>query len=112
MLLSNNLIVSNRQNKNRDVMKLVKNCLDNGRYIDTRHGNQRQRERGITRFEVAYVLQNGFHEKKKDEYKEEFSSWNYSVRGKTLEQKELRIVVSFDEVIQMLIITAIDLTKG
>ena len=47
-------------------------------------------------------------EKRKDKFDEAYNSWNYSVRGKTVDLRELRVIVSFDDS-GMLIITAIDL---
>jgi hypothetical protein len=55
-------------------------------------------------------LKNGYHEKKKDKFEEQYHAWNYVVRGKTIDGRNLRIVVSFDPS-GMLIITAIDLGK-
>lgn len=78
------------------------------RYLDTRHATQRQSERNVTRPEILYALVNGFHEKRKDKFEESYNAWNYSIRGKTIDARSLRIIVSFDEN-DMLIITAIDL---
>jgi hypothetical protein len=88
----------------------IRMCLDEGRFLDTRHAHGRQDERQITRPEILFVLKNGYHEKKKDKFDEFYKAWNYAVRGKTLDRRELRIIVSFDEA-GMLIITAIDLRK-
>jgi hypothetical protein len=52
----------------------------------------------------------GYHEKKKDKFNNFHHVWNYSVRGKTVDRRELRVIVSFDEN-GMLIITAIELKK-
>lgn len=93
-----------------NLMSVIRECIVQGRYLDTRHALQRQDERGITRPEVLYVLKNGHHEKKKDQFGEIYQTWSYAVRGKTVDRGELRIVVSFDES-GMLIITAIDLSK-
>ncbi len=89
-------------------MERISSCLDTGRYLDTRHSLERQQEREITRPEVVYILRCGFHEKKKDKFDSRYQVWNYAIRGKTLDKRELRIIVSFDES-NMLIITAIDL---
>ena len=72
------------------------------------HAVVRGVERNITRMEYEYVLLNGFHEKSKDEYKEQYKSWNYAIRGKTIDKRNLRVAVSFDEN-DLLIITVIDL---
>lgn len=100
-----------KPSKVMSLMEVVRDCLKAGRYLDTRHALQRQEGRQITRPEILYVLKNGFHEKKKDHYEECFQAWNYAIRGKTLDNRTLRVVVSFDER-SILIITAIDLDEG
>jgi hypothetical protein len=92
------------------LMETIRKCVEEGRYLDTRHATQRQAERSITRPEYLHALLNGYHEKRKDKFEEIYNSWNYSIRGKTIDARVLRIVVSFDEN-NMLIITAIDLSK-
>ena len=94
--------------KSRRLILNVRWHLDEGRYLDTRHAVQRQMERKILRPEILYVLRRGRHERRKDRYQKRFQAWNYAIRGKTPDQKELRVIVSFDKN-NMLIITAIDL---
>ncbi len=93
-----------------DLLSVVCKCIEEGHYLDTRHAIERQDERRIARPDILHVLKNGYHEKKKDKFDTFFSAWNYAVRGKTVDRKELRIIVSFDEN-GMLIITAIELKK-
>lgn len=97
--------------KHSNVINLIKDCIEKGNYFDTRHATDRQRERSITRLEVIEVLKNGHHEKRKDEFKLGFSAWNYAIRGKTLDKRDLRIAVSFNESTKLLIITAIEIIK-
>tara|TARA_Y100000590_G_scaffold457256_1_gene609508 strand:+ start:6057 stop:6332 length:276 start_codon:yes stop_codon:yes gene_type:complete len=91
-------------------MKEVRAMLAAGKYRYVGHANERLQERSVSRLEVKQVLKNGHHEKRKDEFKEEHTCWNYSIRGKTVDKKNLRIAVSFDKS-NMLIITVIDLDK-
>jgi hypothetical protein len=58
--------------------------------------------------EVLYVLRHGYHEERKDAFKGEHDAWTYAMRGKTIDERELRICVSFDPR-GMLIIATIDL---
>ena len=59
--------------------------------------------------ELPYgVIRDQGHESGKDEYKQEHRAWSYSMRGKTVDGRPLRIVVSFDAD-DLLIITVIDL---
>ena len=96
--------------KHPDLILTIRKCIEEGRYLDTRHVEDRQNERQINRPEILHVLKNGYHEKKKDKFDEFYKSWNYAVRGKTVDRRELRIIVSFNEN-GMLIITAIELKK-
>ena len=95
--------------KDPDVLGRARKCLARGDYLDTRHGAERKEERGITLIEVQEVIPSGWHEKRKDEYKVEHLSWNYAIRGKTIDQRALRIVIAFDPETGMLLITVIDL---
>ena len=58
---------------------------------------------------MLHVLLGGYHERRKDRYEELYHAWSYSIRGKTIDDRRLRIVVSFDLETGMLIIMAIGL---
>ena len=53
------------------------------------------------------IIENGYWEKRKDEYKPEYEAWNYSIRGRTVDGRDLRIIISFENQ-RLLFITAID----
>ena len=89
-------------------MDRVREHIERHTYLDTRHATQRKKERGITLPEILFVLKTGFHEKKKDEFKQEWDAWNYAICGKTRDGRKLRIVVAFQDG-RMLIVTAIAL---
>ena len=99
-----------RPPKISNLLWIIRKCLDEGRYLDTRHAFQRQLEREITRPEVQNVLQTGFHEVKKDRFDKDYNAWNYAISGKTIDRRKLRVIISFNEN-NMLIITAIDLSN-
>ena len=90
------------------LMQVIREHVEDGRYLDTRHVLDRQSERKIFRPEILYVLRHGYHEKRQDRYAKEFQAWNYSVRGKTIDKRDLRVIVSFEKS-QLVMITAIDL---
>ena len=89
----------------------VRQCAEDGNYVLLKHARERGFERGITEPEWLYVLRNGWHEKRKDQYDDFHESWSYSIRGKTVDERELRVIVSFDDDPQMLIVTLIDLSS-
>ena len=97
-----------RPSKLRGLMDNIRNCIEEDRYFNTWHSDERQTERGITELEILFVLKNGRHEPSKDKYEVRYRAWNYAVRGKSFDSKDLRIIVSFDEN-GMLIITAIEI---
>lgn len=98
-----------RPKKHEDVLRQTQERLASGLYRDTRHATKRKEERGISLQEIQQVIKAGWHETSKDEFKVEWRAWNYAIRGKTIDRRELRIAVSFDEEDYLLIITAIDL---
>ena len=99
-----------RPPKKNSVVAIVRECLMSGKYRYVGHASQRLQQRDVTRLEVKQALKDGHHEKRKDEFKEEHGSWNYSIRGKTIDKKSLRVVVTFNKS-NMLIVTVIDLDK-
>ena len=58
------------------------------------------------------MIRTGWHEAIKDDYRLEYEAWNYVVRGRTIDRRNLRVVISFEpdeEGELLLLITAIDL---
>ncbi|GAB4024932.1 MAG: hypothetical protein Fur0010_28160 [Bdellovibrio sp.] len=92
-----------------NLLSLVKVAIEAGKYRYTGHAEERLQLKLVTRLEVKQALFSGYHEQRKDKFDEDFGEWNYSIHGKTLDERELRIVVSFEEA--LLIITIIDLDK-
>jgi hypothetical protein len=75
------------------------------------HAVKRQKERNIILTEILHVLNTGRHERGKDRFDERFNSWNYAIRGWTLDRQDLRVIISFEEENDLLIITAFYLEK-
>ena len=80
-----------------DVRERIKDAVTSGHYFVSNHAYSRSQDRRIPIPHVEYVLLNGFHEKRKDSFQEEFSSWNYSIRGKTPDRVDARIVVALND---------------
>ena len=100
-----------RPSKIADILKKARECVEKGRYYDTSHAMLRKLQRQISLTHVLYVLRNGYHEKQKDQYKPEYGDWTYSIRGKSIDGKDIRIAIAFDEN-DMLIITVIEIARG
>lgn len=100
-----------RPSKILEVLKKARDCIDAGRYYDTTHAIQRKIQRQIRLTHILHVIRYGYHEKKKDEFKVEHNDWSYAIRGKTIDGKDIRIAIAFDDD-DMLIITVIEITQG
>ena len=98
------LLPSKKPKKIENLLERIRNCINSDTYRDTFHAIERKAERNITLPEIIYVLTSGRHEKNKDHFEEVFNSWNYAIRGKTMDGLELRVIVSFDKDRDLLII--------
>lgn len=97
-----------RPAKDENVLEKIRERAPHGNYVLTEHARQRMAQRDVTDPEIRHVLTTGYREPKKDEFRMDHQSWNYAMRGKTLDDRELRIAVGFDED-DLLIVTVIDL---
>jgi hypothetical protein len=97
--------------KHPDLLQAVRKSIELGSYLDTTHVTQRKGERKILRTEIEYVLKNGHTVPSRDRFDETHQAWNYAIEGPTVDSRKLRVIVSFDEVTKLLIITVIDITK-
>jgi len=97
--------------KDRELLKRIRDCIENGSYKFTNHALERRKERVFELPDILYVLRHGFHENEKDSWDTQHGAWNYAIRGKTLERKDARVIVSFDPSKRMLIITVIRINK-
>ncbi len=95
--------------KQPNLLAIVRGCIDSDCFLDTCHATDRASEREISRPEIIHVLKTGRHEKRKDQYHEHYKAWNYSIRGFTVDRRDIRVIVSFEET-TLLIITAIELS--
>jgi len=54
--------------RSTNLLDKIKECIDNEKYILTKHALDRQKERSINLTETLYVLKNGYEEKKKTQF--------------------------------------------
>jgi Domain of unknown function (DUF4258) len=99
------MIDRKRPVRSANLLAEIKNCIESGKYILTKHALDRQKERSINLTETLYILRNGKEEKQKTRFDKDQNVWKYAIEGKTLiEQINARVIVAFDEN-SMLIIT-------
>ena len=100
-----------RHAKRAYVLLQAGRCIDSGNYLDTMHATRRQSERAITRPEILQVLKRGYHEQRKDRFDELHGEWNYAVRGKTVDGRAIRIIISSEDSV-LLIVAAMEWVPG
>lgn len=100
-----------RPAKRENVLEDAQEAWRSGRYRILAHAQERMVEREIIRPEVAFVILNGWWERKKDQFRDDLNSWTYAIRGKTLDDRALRVAIGFDEQ-DVLVVTLIDLERG
>lgn len=96
--------------KEKNVLEKLLKAVVLGRLIYSSHANERMAQRRIIKPEVEHVLSTGFHEMRKDQFNTALKSWDYAIRGKTLDGRNLRIIVALVNP-NVLIVTAIDLDQ-
>lgn len=98
-----------KKKKIEDAAALAKNLMRKGAYAISKHAKLRQGERFFSIGDIKNIINTGYHEKKKDEYKGEYADWNYAIRGKTLDDDQARVCIAFIEESQFIVITVIRL---
>ena len=86
--------------KTDELLNAIEGALENKSYYFTSHALERSQERrNVSEFQVLKLLRSKskYHEPKKDSFNEDFQSWNYSIRGKSVDAEDIRIILSFDE---------------
>ena len=96
-----------------ELLSAIKETVESKNYYFTDHALERGRQRrNVSEFQVIRLLKSSskYHEKRKDSFNEGFEVWNYSIRGKSVDAEDIRVILSFDEN-KMLVITVINLDE-
>lgn len=95
----------------KDLINKICECIDHAMFAQSRHAIQRQNTRDISLEDALYVLKTGYHEKDKTYFDDAFQEWKYAIRGKTLENLDIRVIIAFDKY-GMIIITVMHVIKN
>lgn len=98
-----------RPPKVKYLIEIARQAVQDGHLLYSAHANERMAQRNIIKPEVEYILSKGHHEPKKDKFNTEFESWDYAIKGKTIDGRNLRIVIAVISP-NVLVVTAIDLS--
>lgn len=92
-----------------NLLEKVRSHIENRKYRVTEHALQQQQLRSLKLPDVLEVLRNGVHEREKTSFSNKFQTWNYAIRGKTVDGGDVRVIIAFE--CDMVIITAIRLQR-
>lgn len=100
------------EDKNPDVLGEVSRLVGANKVRILGHANERMAERNVIYFELLQALMAAKRDTARDRYSTEHESWQYSLEGKTKDDRLLRIGVSFETVKgtneRLLVVTVID----
>lgn len=73
-----------------------------GEYVFKKHARMRQKDRSINDLDVLNILEGKQQYKRrrnksKDKYEEGYNDWNYCIEGSNLDEKKIRIIISFED---------------
>lgn len=80
-----------------DLHAKICECIDTGKYVHSYHALERQKSREIGLEDILYVLKHGIHEKHKTTFDNDFQTWKYAIRGKTLDNDDISVIIAFDD---------------
>lgn len=95
--------------KSSDILKKIREHLRKGTYILREHAITRQRERLVRLTDILHVLEFGRHEQEKDIFDVKYQHWKHAIRGRTVDNVDLRVIVAFHE--KLAIITIIKVKR-
>ncbi|MBS0655148.1 MAG: DUF4258 domain-containing protein [Verrucomicrobia bacterium] len=98
-----------RAEKVDNVVALARKLMEKGAYVISNHAYERGEQRGISLGDIKNVIKTGYHEKRKDAYKEEFMDWNYAIKGMTLDSDLARVCIAFVQENSLIVVTVIRL---
>ena len=97
----------------KELWAKIEKCIADKDYIILPHAKKRQIDRSITDMDILDILDDKKNRKrkrnkKKDTYSDSFHDWNYCIEGQDFDRENIiRIIVSFNEESNLLIITVI-----
>ena len=84
------------------LLSLIKNCIAEGNYVFTKHAKERSGQRAILEITVLDILEGKAGSKRrrnksKDTYESGALDWSYCIEGADVNQKKIRIIVTFED---------------
>lgn len=97
-----------QKKSDKELWSLISKKINSGNYLFMNHAKQRLKDRNVTDIEVLDILENKAgcrrkHNKSKDVYTDGYQDWNYCIEGYGLDNHKIRIIISFNDKLLLLI---------
>ncbi|MBS0654331.1 MAG: DUF4258 domain-containing protein [Verrucomicrobia bacterium] len=103
--------MTDKKLKGKKLLETIRQLIALNRYRTSSHFQEREKQRSIFLWEALHVLQHGAHEEVRDEWDHKYQVWKYAIKGRTVDARELRVVVSVLVTEGLLLITVYDLNS-
>jgi hypothetical protein len=90
-----------------DALQRLRTCINEDRYTLHGHFWKRLRERKVGLLDAIHVLRHGIIYAE-PEFEPRFGQWRYVVEGNTVDQVKLRVVFTFEEINDVLVLTILN----
>ena len=96
----------------KDILGEIRKHIKSRKYRITIHAQERQDKHQLTLPNLLFILSTGFHEEEKTLFSNEFQTWKYAIRGKTIDNSgEFRIIIAFEEGMAVLTVIKLEVRK-
>lgn len=99
-----------RKPKRTDPLGDARRHIKSDNYLHTSHVEDKKAARSITLPEILMVFESGSRETNRDRFDARYDEWSYSIVGRTIDGRRLRVIFSFEED-TLLLVTTYELKK-
>ena len=92
----------------KEIKVVIKLSLETGNYVLLPHARQRCKERKVLPRDIEFALKNGKRIKARDRFDDSYESWSYTFQGKTIDERDLRIVIIIDDKLKVVTVVVLD----
>lgn len=82
--------------KETDIISKAISLWETGKYVLTNHALQRMKERAVSTADIYDCLLSAQRSEHDDQFRADFNSWTYSLKGYDENQNQIELIIAFD----------------